>query len=501
MSIPAVRTVSDLRQSLDFPVPDSFASSIGGSVASFAGKGRIPLIYPATGEQWAFLAAADAAEVDAAIQNARQAFHEGAWSALAVPQRQAILRRVGELILQHARELATLECLCSGLPLQHLLKRQMPRAAENFFFFADLIGNKFTEKFAVASGYSATVSRQPAGVAAVLSPWNASLALASMQIASCIAFGNSCVSKPSEHAPAAVLRLGELLTEAGVPNGVVNILCGGPQTGKLLVRHPGVDRIAFIGKTSTGKEVMGAAAKNLTPVNMGLSAKSANLVFADADLARAVAGSAINAFSNSGQICVAGSRILVQESIAKEFIGSFVSRVSELHIGDPMDRATDIGPLGFAEHRDRVLEYMQMATEGGVDILLGGKAIGSDPGRCFVQPTVVLVKNNQLPICQEEVFGPFVTIQVFKELEDAIRICNDSIFGLLAYAWTGSQDLAAKLETALNVGSLFINTSLIRDLSLPFGGFKESGLGRDGPQECADFYTETKTMIKPVDSR
>lgn len=492
----AVKTVTSIRDSLGFELRGSFSSYIDGeSLAIYEQNTKIPLVYPATGEQWALLETAGKSEVEAAVNSAREAFQHGPWPGLPLPQRQRLLRNAGQLILDHVEELAMLECLCTGLPLQHLLGRQMPRAAENFFFFADYIGSISAENFSEVSGYLTTVSHQPAGVSLALSPWNASLAMASMQIAASIAFGNACISKPSEHSPAAVLRLAELLCRAGIPAGVVNVVCGGPETGMALVGHPGIDRIAFTGKTENGKQVMTAAAVNLTPVQMGLSAKSANIVFSDAQLEQAIDGSLVNAFSNTGQICVAGSRILVQEEVAERFISTFTTRVRALQVGDPMERSTEIGPLGFTAHRDRVLEYLKMASRQGAEILVGGEEIVSSAGSCFVQPTVVLVNNNQLRICQEEVFGPFVTIQVFDTTEEAIRICNDSRYGLLAYIWTNDQGRIEILHQSIEAGTLFINTQLMRDLRAPFGGFKESGIGRDGPRQCADFYTEAKTVI------
>ena len=491
-----IKTVASIRESLNFPLPKICRSYVGGAfLEKNTNVPHIPLVYPATGEHWAELIPADQVEVDAAVISAAEAFANGPWPGLSMADRQRILGAAGQKILDHAEELAVMECLSTGLPLQHLLSRQMPRAAENFFFYADYIDSISSETFSAKKDYSTTVSCVPAGVALALSPWNASLAMASMQIASCIAFGNTCISKPSEHSPAAVLRLAQLLSEAGLPNGVVNVICGGPETGNALVQHPGVTRIAFTGKSENGRDVMAAAAANLTPVKLGLSAKSANLVFADADMARAVDGSVVNAFSNSGQICVAGSRILVQEEIAEQFIDAFISRVHVLKVGDPMDPSTDVGPLGYCEHRDQVLEYFQLAQGSGAKILAGGKSISGQKGSCFVQPTVVLVDNNNLRICQDEVFGPLATIQVFKTEDDAIRICNDSRYGLLAYIWTSETDRIARLQDTLQVGSLWVNTPLKRDLRAPFGGYKESGVGSDGPRECADFYTEAKTVI------
>jgi acyl-CoA reductase-like NAD-dependent aldehyde dehydrogenase len=374
------------------------------------------------------------------------------------------------------QELAILETLCAGLPVSHLTGRQIPRAAENFEFFADYLSNMAGETFEQESDYLTLVTREPAGVAALVAPWNAPLALASMQIASCIAFGNTCVSKPSEYTPLAVRRV---------------------VTGHALVSHRAVDRIAFTGGNATARRIMADAAANLTPVHMELGGKSANIVFADADLDRAVDGSLVNVFSNNGQMCIAGSRILVHRSVAEPFIEQFVSRAGRVRVGDPMDPATEVGPLAFEAHMNKVLGYFELAQQEGAEILVGGQRIERHAPGYFVQPTVARVNSNELRICQEEVFGPFASIQVFDENEEALAIANQSDYGLVAYAWTENLALALKMQQSVRAGTIWINTPLLRDLRAPFGGFKQSGIGRDGPRQCAEFYTEEKSTIVP----
>jgi acyl-CoA reductase-like NAD-dependent aldehyde dehydrogenase len=342
------------------------------------------------------------------------------------------------------------------------------------------------------------VTREPAGVAALVAPWNAPLALASMQIASCIAFGNTCISKPSEYTPLAVGRMVELLREAGLPDGVVNQVNGrGAVTGQALVSHPGIDRIAFTGGTATARAIMQSASTHLTPVHMELGGKSANIVFDDADLDRAVDGSLINIFSNNGQMCIAGSRVLVQRGIAERFIDQFESRTAKIRVGDPMDPATEVGPLAYEGHMEKVLSYVEIARSEGAEILRGGNRREDLGPGYFVEPAVVLVEDNGLRICQEEVFGPLASIQVFDEPEEAIGIANDSDFGLVGYAWTENLQLALKLQDSIRVGTVWINTPLARDLRAPFGGMKNSGIGRDGPRQCAGFFTEEKATIVP----
>ena len=458
---------------------------------------RIAVLDPATEAEIGAFREATADQVDEAVMAARVRFEAGDWSRASVPARQAVLRRVARAIRDEADSLAELESACAGLPIAHLAARQVPRAAENFDFFAEVIGQLAGETFEQMPGYLTLVTREAAGVCALLSPWNAPLALSSMQVASCIAFGNACVLKPSEHTPLAVHRMAELLGEAGLPPGVVNVVHGtGPVTGDALVRHAGVDRIAFTGGTATARHIMAAAAEHLTPVHFELGGKSANIVFADADLDRALDGSLVNIFSNNGQICIAGSRILVERSVAEAFIERFVARARALRVGDPKDPATEAGPLAFEAHLERVLAYAALAREEG-EVLCGGRRHPDFDRGYYMEPTVVRVEDNQRRICQEEVFGPFATIQVFDGEDEALAIANDSDYGLVAYAWTRDLERTLRLQQGLQAGTVWINTPLARDLRAPFGGFKQSGIGRDGPRQSAEFFTEEKATIVP----
>jgi len=494
-----IKNLSSLFKSSGFrPAARVKARIAGASVVDDSNAEVMPLQYPATAEIVAELQEDGADRVDDAVAAARNAFTAGGWCNMPVFGRQELMRKAAMLILENQDELAMLETLCVGLPLSHLKGRQIPRAAENFSFFADIIGSLAGETFEQEADYLTLVTREPAGVAALISPWNAALALTSMQIASCIAFGNTCVSKPSEHAPLAVLRMVELLEEAGIPPGVVNVVNGrGPVTGKALAGHEGIDRISFTGSTATARSIMADASPGLTPVHLELGGKSANIIFDDADLERALDGSLVNIFSNNGQMCIAGSRILVQRGVSDRFIESFSARTGSIRVGDPMDISTEVGPLAFEAHMDKVLGYVELARTEGAEILAGGARIRELAPGFFVQPTAALVSGNRLRICQEEVFGPLVTIQVFDEAEEAIAIANDSVYGLVAYAWTENLPLAMKLQQQIRAGTLWINTPLLRDLRAPFGGFKQSGIGRDGPRQCAEFFTEEKATIVP----
>jgi acyl-CoA reductase-like NAD-dependent aldehyde dehydrogenase len=493
----SVQPLAQILADNDVTLPERALSHVDGAPLPVDRNGNtVPVFYPATEELVVEIQEADAQEVDIAVTAARRAFAGGPWPHLPVSERQRLLRAAGSLIRQHQQELAVLESLCAGLTAAHLALRQIPRAAQNFEFFADVIGTLGGETFEQEAGFLTTVTREPAGVAALLAPWNAPLALASMQIASCIAFGNCCVLKPSEYTPLSILRMVQLLEQAGIPAGVVNVVNGkGPVTGEALVAHRDIDRIAFTGGTETARHIMRGAAQNLTPVHFELGGKSANIVFADADLERALDGSLLNVYANNGQICIAGSRILVQRAVAETFFERFAARVKRMRIGDPMSPYTEIGPLAFRAHRDRVLAYAQLAREEGAQILTGGNVPpGFDRG-WYIEPTAVRVDSNALRICQEEIFGPFATLQVFDEPEEAIAIANDSRFGLVAYGWTENLGLALKLQRELRAGTVWINTPLLRDLRAPFGGFGDSGIGRDGPRQCAEFYTEEKAGI------
>jgi 5-carboxymethyl-2-hydroxymuconic-semialdehyde dehydrogenase/aminomuconate-semialdehyde/2-hydroxymuconate-6-semialdehyde dehydrogenase len=482
---------------------------VRGRVTSFIGNmflqpssGRLlPVIYPATEQQVSEVEEADAAVVDRAVAAARNAFDHGPWPRMPLEERQALLRRVAALIRANAEELAYLECLNSGIPMRHLANGQIPRAAMNFEFFAEFIGQGAGQVYTQDRRYITFVTREPVGVAALIGPWNAPLALTSMKIAGCIAFGNCCVAKPAEQTPLAVARLMELIREAGIPAGVVNMVNGrGQITGDALVKHDGVDLVSFTGGTSTGKTIMSAAGASLKPCSLELGGKSANIVFASADFDRALDGSLLGIFSNNGQQCLAGSRIIVQRSIAKDFIAAFVERTKNLKIGDPMDPRTEIGPLAFRAHLDRVLSYVGVAAADGADLLVGGQpAPGFDRG-AFMQPTAVLAPNNRSRICQEEVFGPFATFLTFDDHAEAIAIANDSRFGLVSYVW--SQDLmtAMKASREIRSGVVWVNTPMTRELRAPFGGFKDSGMGREGGLSSMHFYTGEKTTTIPVEA-
>ena len=491
-------TVQQAIADLEMTLPEVITGHVDGIALPVKKEATQHTVYfPGTGEQISSLQEDDPAAVANAIECAKSHFQGGAWSRASTATRQRVFRRAATLIREHAETLGLLECLCAGLPSSHLASRQVPRAADNLDFFADYIGVMAGETFEQLPGYQTSVTRQPAGVAALFAPWNAPLALASMQIASSLAFGNTCVLKPSEFTPLSILKLVALMEEAGLPPGTINVV-NGSGAGAALASSPDIDRIAFTGGGGTARQVMTAAASHLTPVHFELGGKSANIVFDDADMERAVDGSLVNIFSNSGQICIAGSRILVQRGIAERFSEAFVARTEALIVGNPLEAQTEVGPMAFKAHWQRVLDHIERAKLEGATLLCGGEARTDLGDGYFVAPTVFQVDNNQLSLCQEEVFGPVVSIQVFDDDDEALSIANDSRFGLVGYCWTSSLARAQAFQQQVDAGTLWINTPLARELRAPFGGFKESGIGRDGPRQAADFFTEEKATIAAV---
>lgn len=458
----------------------------------------IRVIDPASEDIIAEVPEADDMLVDRAVASARAAFERGEWRTMSVEARQKVLRRCADAIDAATDEIADIECANTGIPLSQIRGRSVGRAADNFRFFADYIGQMTAELYEQERDYLTYVRREPIGVAALISPWNSPLALGSMKVASAIAFGNSCVLKPAEQAPLGLTRLIQTIQDAGLPPGVVNLVNGGGiTTGDRLVRHPGIDGVSFTGGTRTGKAIMAAAGAALKPSVMELGGKSANIIFDDADFEAALDGALIGIFTNNGQQCLAGSRILVQRGIADRFIEAFVARARAIRVGHPRDASTEIGPLASEAHYRHVMSFVPEAETTGARLLTGGRrAPGFDKGYYF-EPTIALVDSNHHRLCQDEIFGPFATVMVFDTAEDAYRIANESRFGLVGYVW--SQDIAIVMEAQERIcaGTIWCNTPMIRDLHAPFGGFRESGVGAEGGRAGEAFYTRQKAVSIP----
>ena len=469
---------------------------------AFGSDSVLPVYNPATGEQIAALHEADAQVVDRAVSAAQKSFQSGVWRDLTVEERQSVLRKIAQLVDEHAETLAGLECLNTGIPYAHLLAGQIRRVALNFRFFADYIGQSEGDLYTQNPDYLTYVRRDSVGVCALVGPWNAPLALTTMKLAAALAFGNSCVVKASEQTPMTLLALMPLLQQAGVPDGVVNVVNGsGVVTGAALSAHAGIARISFTGGTQTGKQIMTLAAQNLTPVTMELGGKSANIVFASADLEKAVDGALLGIFSNNGQQCLAGSRIFLESGIAGDFIDTLITRTQNIRVGDPFDPETEIGALGSMTHMEKVLSYVGIGQKEGGNLLTGGEMIEELAPGAFMQPTLMHVEDNAMRVCQEEIFGPFGVIQTFDSANQAWALANDTSFGLVSYVWSENLSTIMDAQKRLESGLLWVNTPMVRELRAPFGGVKDSGIGRESGKACEQFYTEEKTVTLPVQSQ
>ena len=483
-----------------FELPITPAAQVRGLVAGMPSGGggvELPIFYPASGEQVSTLIEDSPESVAQAVAAARRAFVSGPWATLSVEQRQAHLYACRQIILDHADELARLECAATGLLLRELKSRHMERAAYNFKFFAEYIAQAKGARYDQSAGYLTTVTRMPVGVAALIAPWNAPVALACMKIAAALAFGNTCVLKPSEQTPLALARLVQLLQEV-LPEGVLNLVNGrGHVTGHALVDQPDVDVISFTGGTETGRSIMSVAGKHLTPCTMELGGKSANIIFASADFDRALDGALLGIFSNNGQQCLAGSRILVESSIFDVFVERFVARAQKLKVGDPTATDTELGPLASLPHMQRVLNFAQGVVADGGRVLTGGKRREDLGNGYFIEPTAAHAPNTAATVAQQEIFGPFATFLKFDHTEQAIAMANDTAYGLVSYVWSDHLPTVTRVSEAMRSGVVWVNTPMMRELRAPFGGMQASGVGREGGEACEHFYTEEKTITMP----
>ena len=458
---------------------------------------EVPVFYPGNGKQVSVLVEDTADDVEKAVASARKTFDTTSWAKLSVEKRIEILESCRQVILDNIDELALLECLGTGLILREIKGFHIQRAAYNFRFFAQYISQAHGERYDNTDGYLTLVNREPAGVVGLIAPWNAPMALATMKIAAAIAFGNCAILKPSEQTPFSLIKLANLLKDI-LPEGVFNLVNGrGSVTGSALVSNPGVDRISFTGGTVTGRQVMMDAGKQLTPCTMELGGKSANIVFASADYQRALDGALIGIFSNNGQQCLAGSRILVEEKIFDKFVEEFVQRTKKIVVGDPLNNETEIGPIASKQHMERILSFAEGVQKDGDKLLVGGKRLSEQKDGYFIEPTAVLANSNNSKVCQEEIFGPFASFISFKSEEEAISIANDTEFGLVSYVWSDHMPTIINVSESMRSGVVWVNTPMMRELRAPFGGYHNSGVGREGGYSCEQFYTEEKTVSIP----
>lgn len=449
---------------------------------------------PATNEKLASVAMADEVDTKRAIEVAHRTFRSGVWSEMSVEERSEILVRISDLILKHVDELAYLETVDVGKPISESKGFDIPRAATNFRFFAEMAKYVTQEHYDLKKFMSYSQYR-PAGVTSLIIPWNLPFMQMTWKASAALAVGNTVVIKPASYTPLSALRLGELANEAGLPRGVLNIITGpGSTVGTEMATNPLVKRLSFVGETVTGKTVMENAAKSLIPVSLELGGKSANIVFSDADIDEAVEGSIEAIFRNQGEICLAGSRILVEEAVYDTFLEKFVERVKQIKVGDPLDETTDMGALVSEGHLQSVDTYVQLGLKEGAKLAYGGKRVeGLEKGN-FYMPTVLYDVDNKMRVAQEEIFGPVPVIIPFKTEEEAIEIANDSTYGLAGVVWSNDLRKAHRVAEQIDSGLLWVNCWYVRDLRTPFGGTNASGIGREGGRHSFDFYSEIKTI-------
>jgi aminomuconate-semialdehyde/2-hydroxymuconate-6-semialdehyde dehydrogenase len=454
-------------------------------------------IEPATGKPYSQVADSDAGDVHLAVAAAEKAFAD--WSKKPAAERSKILLRIADLIEGDLEKFARAESTDTGKPVSLARTLDIPRAVANFRFFATAILHTELEAHVTDNVAFNYTLRQPRGIAGLISPWNLPLYLLSWKIAPALAVGNTAIAKPSELTPMTAYMLCRIACEAGLPNGVLNVVHGtGPNVGAAITAHPKINTISFTGGTVTGRKVAETCAPLFKKVSLELGGKNPNIIFADADLDAAITGSVRSSFANQGQVCLCGSRVFVERSAYKDFVQRFIDEVSQLKMGDPLDEKTEQGAIVNKTQLDKVKFYVDLARKEGGKVTLGGKAPKSPNDRCsegyFFQPTVITGLPVSCRTNREEIFGPVVTITPFDSEEEVINYANDVEYGLSSSVWTQNLSRAHRVAERINTGTVWVNCWLLRDLRVPFGGMKQSGVGREGGTEALHFFTEAKNV-------
>ncbi len=481
------KNIKSARQQTRILINNKFVDSVSGKT--------FDTINPATGEVLAKVAEADAADVDLAVKAARAAFHaKSAWRRMSGAERGKLLNRLADLIEKHAEELATLESLDNGKPRHVALAADLQLVIACYRYYAGWADKIQGKTIPVSGDYFCYTRHEPVGVVGQIIPWNFPLLMQAWKLGPALACGNTVVMKTAEQTPLSALRVGELIIEAGFPEGVVNILPGyGPTAGAALSRHMDVDKLAFTGSTEVGKLIMKAAAdSNLKRITLELGGKSPNIVFADSDMAQAVEGSHFGLFFNQGQCCCAGSRVFVEEKAYDEFVERSVDRAKNRTVGDPLDIQTEQGPQVDDEQFTKILGYIEAGKREGAKMLCGGERVG-DRGY-FVSPTVFVDVQDEMKIAQEEIFGPVMSVLKFKDMEELIERANKTIYGLAAAVWTRDIGKAHQVANSVRAGTVWVNCYDVFDAAAPFGGFKQSGIGRELGEYGLQQYSEIKTV-------
>jgi acyl-CoA reductase-like NAD-dependent aldehyde dehydrogenase len=484
------------------------------TVQSFVGKGARKMLIdgkwvesasgktfdtpnPATGETLAKVAEGDAEDIDRAVRAARKAFDQSSWPRMAPAERERILLRVADLIEKHGEELAQLETLDNGKSIFETRNVDIPGSAATFRYYAGWVNKITGETNPTDPAFFNYTLREPVGVCGQIIPWNFPLMMAAWKLGPALACGNTVVLKPAEQTPLTALRLGELILEAGVPAGVVNIVPGfGETAGAALVRHPMVDKIAFTGSTEVGKLIQREAASTVKRVSLELGGKSPNIVFADADVPAAVQGALLGVFFNQGQVCCAGTRLFVEQKMHDQFVDALAGAAGTMKQGSGLDPETRVGPLVSEEQLQRVTGYLEAGKKEGAKAVIGGeraKGQGLDKG-WFVKPTIFTGVKNDMKIAREEIFGPVVSVIPFKDETDAVLQGNDTLYGLAAGIWTQDVTKAHRTARAIRAGTVWVNCYNVFDVTSPFGGYKESGYGRELGKYALDLYTNVKSV-------
>ena len=461
---------------------------------SASGK-TLDVINPATEEVIATVPSADRSDVDAAVAAARGAL-DRSWGRISARDRGKLLWKLGEKLLERADEIAALETLHNGKPIFESRNIEIPASAECFQYYAGWADKIHGETIPVRGNYLSYTLREPVGVVAAIVPWNFPLLLTAWKVAPALACGNTVIIKPASQTPLTALALAEVAQQAGIPPGVINVVTGpGAAVGQMLVEHPGIDKIAFTGDTSTGREIMRRSAETVKRITLELGGKSPNIVFADADLEAAVRGATTGIFYGKGEVCAAGSRLLVDKSIRDEFVDKVAARAKKMAPGDPMDPKTRLGAISSRKQLETDLRYIEIAKKEGATLVAGGERtdIGTGKG-FFLQPTVFAGVTPEMTIAREEIFGPVLATIEFADVEEAIARANQSTYGLAAAVWTRDIKKAHYVARKLQAGTVWINTYNVYDTAAPFGGYKQSGFGREMGQHALEHYTQVKSV-------
>jgi gamma-glutamyl-gamma-aminobutyraldehyde dehydrogenase/4-guanidinobutyraldehyde dehydrogenase/NAD-dependent aldehyde dehydrogenase len=489
---PETRDVRRLAEELDIRTQ----AWIDGQYVDAASGETFSRVNPATGTEIAQVAACDVEDVDRAVAGAKAAFESGVWRYAAPKQRKKVLMRFAQLIEEHGDELALLETLDMGKPIRDSRKVDVPLAVQCISYYGEAVDKVYDEVAPTDPSAVVMVVREPLGVVGAVVPWNFPLMMASWKLGPALATGNSVVLKPAEQSPLTALRIAELAAEAGIPDGVLQVVPGfGETAGQAIGRHPNVDMVAFTGSTEVGKYFLRYAGEsNMKRVALECGGKSPHVVLPDSDLDAAATGIAWGVFYNQGEVCNAGSRLLVHESVKDELLEKVVKVSERIRPGDPLDPKTRMGAIVDETQLGRVLGYIESGKEEGAGLHLGGNRVLEDTGGYFVEPTIFDAVSNDMTIAREEIFGPVLSTIGFSDEDDAIRIANDTIYGLSAAVWTSDVTKAHRYARALRAGVVWVNTFDAGDITAPFGGFKQSGFGRDKSIHALEKFTDLKTI-------